>query len=325
MSSIIFEPGKFFPQCHASCILPLDDGRILIVYFAGEHEKADDVGIWLSEYDGAKWLEPRCIAKLCGEPHWNPVLFKTADGVRIVFKVGREIRAWRSMTMLSRDGGHTWSAPHGYENNPAGGPVRSHPIRLSSGAWLAPNSDEDGAWRPRVDVSHDEGETFERLSDIPLNTTDEAAPDYLPGLGAIQPTLWESAPGHVHALLRTTGGYVYRSDSDDYGRTWSRARKTDIPNNNSGIDVAKAPDGRLFLALNPVSGNWGARTPLSVYVSEAGGESFHPYAVLADDLTDKSTGKPAEFSYPSLYVKGDTLMASYTYNRRSVAFWCARI
>ena len=89
--------------------------------------------------------------------------------------------------------------------------------------------------------------------------------------------------------------------------------------------MAKAPDGRLFLALNPVSGNWGARTPLSVYVSEAGGESFHPYAVLADDLTDKSTGKPAEFSYPSLYVKGDTLMASYTYNRRSVAFWCARI
>ena len=86
--------------------------------------------------------------------------------------------------------------------------MRSHPIRLSSGAWLAPNSDEDGAWRPRVDVSHDEGETFERLSDIPLNTTDEAAPDYLPGLGAIQPTLWESAPGHVHALLRTTGGYV---------------------------------------------------------------------------------------------------------------------
>lgn len=321
MSILVFEPGRFFPQCHASCILPTSDGRILIAYFAGAHEKADDVGIFLSEYDGARWLEPRCIAKICNEPHWNPVLFNTADGIRLVFKVGREISAWRSMTMLSRDGGRTWSSAHGYGDNPAGGPVRSHPIRLSNGALLAPNSDEAGAWRPRVDISYDEGETFLRLSDIPINSSDAAAPDFIPGQGAIQPTLWESAPGHVHALLRTSGGCIYRADSGDFGRTWSRARKTDMPNNNSGIDVAKAPDGRLFLALNPVGGNWAARTPLSVYVSMDGGESFAPFAVLEDALIDKATGKSAEFSYPSLYVMGDRLLASYTFNRRAVAFW----
>ena len=218
MSKLLFEPDAYFPSCHASCLLPLKGGRLLIAYFAGAHEKADDVGIWLSIYDGARWHEPRRIAKLCDEPHWNPVLFEVADGVRIVFKVGREIRAWRSMTMLSRDGGLTWSALHGYPDNPAGGPVRSHPIRLSSGALLAPNSDEDGPWRPRADISLDEGESFARLADIPVNLSAPAEPGFIPGRGAIQPTLWESAPGHVHALLRTSGGRIYRALLSGAGR-----------------------------------------------------------------------------------------------------------
>lgn len=324
MSRLIFKPDAYFPSCHASCLLPLEGGRLLIAYFAGAHEKADDVGIWLSICDGDRWHEPRRIAKLCDEPHWNPVLFEVAEGVRIVFKVGCEIRAWRSMTMLSRDGGLTWSAPHGYPANPAGGPVRSHPLRLSSGALLAPNSDEDGPWRPRVDISLDEGESFARLADIPVNLSAPDDPGFIPGRGAIQPTLWESAPDQVHALLRTSGGRIYRSDSSDGGRSWSTALPTALPNNNSGIDVARAPDGRLFLALNPVSGDFAARTPLAVYASEDGGASFLPFATLEDAATDPDTGRPAEFSYPSIAVSDGRLRVSYTWNRRSIALWsCA--
>lgn len=321
MSTLIFTAGIHFPSCHASCLLPLADGRLLVAYFAGAHEKADDVGIWLSEYDGAVWLEPRLIAKVSDEPHWNPVLFPVAEGVRIVFKVGREIRAWRSMTMLSRDGGHTWSAPHGYPANPAGGPVRSHPLRLTGGALLAPNSDEDGPWRPRVDISHDEGRTFVRLADIPVNLSAPEEPGFIAGRGAIQPTLWESAPGQVHALLRTSGGYIFRSDSADGGRSWTTARPTALPNNNSGIDVVRAPDGRLFLVCNPVSGDFAARTPLCVYMSADGGESFQPWATLEDALTDPLTGHVAEFSYPSAAIADGRLLVSYTHNRSSIAVW----
>ncbi len=37
--------------------------------------------------------------------------------------------------------------------------------------------------------------------------------------GVIQPTLWESSPGHIHMLLRSTRGAIFRSDSIDYGAT----------------------------------------------------------------------------------------------------------
>ncbi|HIU46356.1 MAG TPA: exo-alpha-sialidase [Candidatus Fimadaptatus faecigallinarum] len=323
MNMLMFEPDRYFPSCHASCLLPRPDGRYLAAYFAGAHEKAGDVGIWLSEYDGTAWQAPRLIAKLSDEPHWNPVLFDVAGGIRIVFKVGWEIAHWRSMTMLSRDEGRTWSTPHGYPDNLAGGPVRSKPIRLADGALLAPNSDEAGHWTPRVDISRDEGETFERLADIPVNLTDAGASDYISGRGAIQPTLWQDADG-LHALLRTSAGYIYASDSRDGGRTWTRARRTDLPNNNSGIDVTRADDGRLFLALNPVSGDFVARTPLCVYMSDDGRE-FRPFAVLEDVPTDPATGAPAEFSYPSLIAYDGQLCASYTFNRRAIAFWSCKL
>ena len=325
MNTLLFEPGTAFAQCHANCHLPLADGRILVVYFAGSHEKADDVGIWLSEYDGKIWQLPRLLCKLTDEPHWNPVIFDTKDGVRLVFKVGREIRDWRSYTMLSRDFGYSWSTPEPYTGNPAGGPVRSKPIRLRNGSLLAPNSDEPGVWRPRLDISYDEGASFERLADIPINNDQPDQPDYIAGRGAIQPTLWQDAEGAVHALLRTSGGYIFRSDSRDDGRSWVRAYNTGLPNNNSGIDVARADDGRLFLAMNPVSGDFAARTPLCVYVSDDNGASFSEFAVVDATPTDPDTGKPAELSYPSLTVRGDTLRVTYTWMRRSIAYWETRI
>src|SRR3546814_13002149 len=59
------------------------------------------------------------------------------------------------------------------------------------------------------------------------------------GEGVIQPALWESAPGKVHMLLRSSAGVICRSDSEDYGKTWSPVYKTDLPNPNSGIDATK--------------------------------------------------------------------------------------
>lgn len=321
MVELMFAPDCRFPQCHASCLLPLKDGRILCAYFAGSHEKADDVGIWLSEYDSRTWLPPRLIVKLAPEPHWNPVLFTVKDGIRIVFKTCREIPSWRSWTMLSPDGGRTWSQPLPYVDNPAGGPVRSKPIRLSTGELLAPNSDEDGAWLPRVDISRNEGKSFERWAQIPVNLVYPDQPDYLAGRGAIQPALWESEPGQIHALLRTSAGRVFRSDSTDGGRTWRRAYPLELPNNNSGIDVVCAPDGRLFLALNPTSGDFVQRTPLCIYESTDNGDSFHPFAVVNNARINEFTGQSAEFSYPSLALDGDTLHLSYTYNRKSIAYW----
>ena len=305
--SELFPAGSAFPSCHASCVLNIGK-RTLCVYFAGSYEKADDVGIWLSVRRDGSWEKPRLLAKVDEIPHWNPVIYEIPGGVRVTFKAGKEISGWTSWRMESHDGGDTWTDPVPYGD--AVGPVRSKPLRLMSGDLLAPNSVEtDTTWRPRVDISTDDGKTYRKLSDIPLPP--------MSGKGAIQPTLWESAPGRVHALLRTTEGFIYRSDSVDGGKSWCEAYNTGLPNNNSGIDVCYYK-GKLYLALNPVSGNWAARTPLAIMVSEDNGESFTTLTVLEDALMNGTHG--AEFSYPSLHIRDDLLRVSYTKNRETIGY-----
>lgn len=320
---LMFEYDAFFPECHASTVLPLDDGRILSVYFAGTHEKHDDVGIWLSEQENGSWRPPRLLAKIDDTPHWNPVIYQDGKKIRVLFKAGKEIAIWRSYITTSLDGGRTWSVPEALNrDNPAGGPVRNKPLLLSDGRLLAPNSDETKepvVWLPRIDVSTDGGATFHRLAQIPINRENPRGAQYMEGAGAIQPTLWESEPGHVHALLRTTAGWIYRSDSADGGRTWCTAYPTNLPNNNSGIDLVKARDA-LYLVMNPVTGNWAARTPIVLMRSTDNGEHFEYFRVLCDMQLDEAHGRMAEFSYPAIVEKDGVLFISFTHNRKSIAF-----
>ena len=324
---LLFGYNTFFPECHASTVLPLDDGRVLVAYFAGTGEKNDDTGIWLSERVNGAWLAPRLLAKINDTPHWNPVIYKDGDAIRVLFKVGKEIPDWLSYLTTSLDGGQTWSLPKAInEDNPAGGPVRNKPIILSDGRMLAPNSDEinDVAnlpekWLPCIDVSTDGGATFQRLAQIPVNLDDANGYGYIAGAGAIQPTLWESQPGHVHALLRTSAGRIYRSDSLDSGNTWCMAYQTNLPNNNSGIDLVNV-NGVLYLVMNPVTGDWAARTPIVVMRSTDNGEHFEYFRILENMLFDESHNRTAEFSYPAIVEKDNTLYISFTHNRRSVAF-----
>ncbi len=317
-AEFLFQDGECFPECHASSLVRLANGDILCVYFAGRHEKADDVGIWLSRRTENGWEKPRILAKVDDVPHWNPVIFALPGGVRVCFKVGREIPDWLSWHMESFDGGKTWTKPLPYGE--AVGPVRSKPILLSNGCMLAPNSVETSdSWRPRADVSCDFGGQFRILSPIPVNCTRENELNFISGLGAIQPTFWESRKGCVHALLRTTCGYIFRSDSGDFGKTFSEAKNTGIPNNNSGIDVVNTPRG-LFLAMNPVSGNWAERTPLVILKSTDNGKTFSHFHTLADLKWDEKGGKNAEFSYPAIIADEEYLHVTFTWLRRQIAY-----
>lgn len=160
-----------FPECHASTVLPLEDGRMLCVYFAGSHEGADDVGIWLSARENGAWRRPRRIAKVNDTAHWNPVIFAADDGIRVVFRVGRTIPGWVSYTMTSADGGETWVGAHAAGRGQSRGRPRAQQADPAGGRrMLAPNSDESAeAWLPRVDESTDGGVRSAGSAPIPLN------------------------------------------------------------------------------------------------------------------------------------------------------------
>ena len=342
---MLFEDQAFFPACHASTVLPLEDGTVLAAYFAGTYESHDDVAIWLSRKLNGKWESPRKIAKVYPDvAHWNPVLMPIPGGARLIFKVGRLIPQWKSWTCTTSDSGLTWTEPVPYpENTDDYGPVRNKPLFLEDGTMLAPDSVETTEeWRPRIDRSLDFGKSFAGTSWIPLNAdvhtgdpvpadstnlTRPDLPDYITGKGAIQPTLWNGGNGNIHALLRTTAGYIYRSDSTDSGMTWCTAYSTGLPNNNSGIDIAKL-DNDLYLVMNPVSGDWADRTPLVIMKSNDNGKTFEHFLTLEDMQMDPNLPAPkknrrytAEFSYPAIVAANGKLHVTYTYLRRQVTYW----
>ncbi|MDZ4858395.1 MAG: exo-alpha-sialidase, partial [Candidatus Hydrogenedentes bacterium] len=163
-------------------------------------------------------------------------------------------------------------------------------------------------WKPFADRSQDSGRTWVRSETWAID------PAIIPGNGAIQPTLWESAPGKVHALLRTTAGRVGRTDSTDGGRTWSAVYLTDLPNNNSGLDVLKLDDGRLVLIYNPVGKDWGARSPLNLALSKDNGATWLDLAELEDEAEK-------EFSYPAVVRTTAGIAVSYTWKRDRIFVW----
>ena len=309
----IFGDDRPFKECHASSLLRLDDGNFLVVWFGGTKEKNPDVGIWLSKGKPGKWSAPRQVAKIRDDAHWNPVLFSDGKGaVYLYFKVGKEIPTWETWVTASEDGGASWSEPVELVKDDKGGrgPVRNKPVILSDGAWLAGASHEDGPWNVFTDRSEDNGKTWQATSYLALDRSQ------FNGKGVIQPTLWESTPGKVHILVRSTNGKIYRSDSEDFGKTWCALYATDMPNNNSGIDLVKLPDGRLVLAYNPVSGNWASRALLNIAISYDNGLTWPKNIVLENDADEK-----AEYSYPAIITYENRVALTYTWKRQRIVFW----
>ncbi|ULL17167.1 neuraminidase (sialidase) [Paenibacillus sp. H1-7] len=308
----IFEDDRPFLSCHASTLELLPNGDIIAAWFGGTREKAGDVAIWTSHRRNGSWTYPVKAADEEDIPLWNPVLFLRDDGVLFLYyKVGASISEWVTMVIRSTDNGMTWSDPVPLVEGDVGGrgPVKNKPIVLQKGTLAAPASLEP-AWDCFVDLSADGGETWVRSETVPLDHSG------LLGKGVIQPTLWESEPGNVHMLMRSTEGAIYRSDSEDGGKTWCAAYRTGLPNNNSGIDLVKTDTGTLALVYNPVrpeeGKTKGPRTPLVVRLSVDNGQTWEH-----ELLIDEGEG---QYSYPAAIANGNDLLITYTWKRERIAF-----
>lgn len=299
--SFVYTQDEYFASCHASTLVKLGDGRILTACFGGSGEGHDDVCIWVKTAGDDK------AVRICFDeelPHWNPVLYRDPRGkITLYFKVGKTIPAWVTMYCESTDDGGSWGEIRELvEGDLSGGrgPVKNKPVLLSDGSLFAPRSFETPErWTVQPDISVDGGKSWSLTGQIEVE-------------GLIQPSAWEKPAGCIHMLMRSKMGRLYRADSDDFGRSWSGAYPTALPNNNSGIDLAMNESGLIALALNPVEGNWAPRTPLKLYLSEDGGDSFH------DALTLES--EPGEYSYPAIIPDGGFFHCVYTWNRKNIIY-----
>ncbi len=298
----VFTGTPAVPSCHASTIVKTTDGSMVCAWFAGTCEKDPDVGIWYTVCKNGSWNEPKRIPCDRLVAHWNPVLFQKKDGtVCLFYKVGETIAEWKTM-LVTFDADLCAQEPRELiagDTSGGRGPVKNKPIYASNGTILAPGSTEVDAWLPFVDICDENGE-WNKVR-IP---SDER-------VKLIQPSLWESKPGHIHALMRSNGGKIYRSDSADFGKTWCQAYPTSMPNNNSGLDCVMSATGTLVLVCNPVDADWGARTPLSVFTSSDNGTTFEEALRLETEA--------GEYSYPAVICCDNKIYVSYTHKRTAIA------
>ncbi|OZM79580.1 exo-alpha-sialidase [Pseudonocardia sp. MH-G8] len=327
-------------QAHASSVLAVG-GDLLAAWFAGAWEGSPDTRIWCARRPAgaSRWSAPQIVAS-ADEAHWNPVLAAGPDGALwLFFKRGPLISEWVTWVCRSADGGRTWSPSSELVPGDVGGrgPVKNPPLLLPDGTWLAPGSQEswgaEPVWESFVDVSTDAGATWRRAP-IPLDR------DALRGPGVIQPALWRDG-STVYALLRSSEGRAYRACSPDGGRTWSTAQPVGLPSNNSGLTVVALPDGSVGCVHNPVGDDWGARCPLVLSRSCDEGVSWREVLTIEDGRTpvdedaarlpgppDAAGIHPAdggvrtsgagEYSYPAATSLGDTLVVTYTWQRRGI-------
>jgi predicted neuraminidase len=311
-------------QVHGSSLVATAEGLLVCCWFGGSREGKPDTAIWgARETVPGTWAEPVMIADVGPTPHWNPVLSRdpalpTDAPLRLVFKIGPHPIKWHSRQGWLDPVSMSLTTPRAVPGRAPGtpadpaldrasgeippdlGPVRSKPIRTSSGTWLAPASVESKQeWYARIDRSTDGGATWS--AGHPIRLADRR------GLGIIQPVLFLTQTGNPAFLARSTEGVAFMAQSTDDGQSWSMPVASALPNNNAGFDIERLQQGPLLLAYNPVSGDWAARTPLSLALSINDGVQWQPVVHL-------ETAR-AEFSYPALCRAGAEMAISYTAGR----------
>lgn len=275
----IFGPEiKTGPYKHPACVEALDNGDLLIVYYGGEGEYANDTAVFMSRRKAGSntWSSPKAIAKDPFRSLGNGVIWQAPDKTLWLFYVVRFGDTWSSSRIaakISHDRGETWSDASMMALD-EGWMVRGKPIVLSSGEYLLP-------------IYHETGNDRER---VPPDTTslfliyDPAKKTWTPSarvrsrLGNLQPSPAEVSPGHVVAYCRRGGGYdgqsdgwMVRTESNDGGRTWSDGADSQFPNPNSAVELIKLQSGKLLLIYND---SFSDRTPLTVAVSSDGGKTW---------------------------------------------------
>jgi predicted neuraminidase len=301
VSEFIFKTAPF-PSCHASTIVQTPTG-LVAAWFGGTHERAPDVGIWISRNDGTGWSPVREVANGIQPtgprlPCWNPALFLPKNGPLMLFyKIGPSPETWWGMMMTSTDDGVTWSTPRKLPDGIIG-PAKDKPIQLSDGSILCPSSTEDHGAQIHFETTTDLGATWTKTDS--LNDGHD--------IRLIQPTLLDHGNGLIQYLCRNRKGNIYQGWSTDNGKTWKDLGPTDLSNPNSGIDSVQLKDGRSLLVYNDSPDE---RTPLNVAISPDG-KTWKSVIVLEDD--------EAQFSYPAVIQTSDGLVhIVYTWKRKSIA------
>lgn len=334
-------------QNHAAFLSPASDG-LHCLWFGGSLEGKSDISIHRATLAEDTWQGGEAVTDDPERSEQNPVEFDAPDGRRLLIHTAQPGGNQDACVVRMRELG---KEPRDLAL-PNGSFVRGPVHVRSDGAWLLPLfrcvSRPGQKWTGSHDtaalaISADQGVTWREI-DVPGS------------IGCVHMTLVPLGGTRWAAFFRRRqADYVYRTDSEDDGESWSEPQATDVPNNNSSISVIRLRDGRLAMACNPTNAaehpearreslydelgeaddrpnatggcnpTWGVpRAPMTLCFSSDEGRTF-PRRITVEDgpgnclANNSEDGSNQEMSYPSLIEDGDgTLHLAYTYHRRAI-------
>jgi predicted neuraminidase len=345
-------------QNHAAFIERLDDGTLACLWFGGTLEGKSDISIYATTLSpGAQsWSASVQLSDDPARSEQNPVLWRNGRGEWQLFHTAQPAGNQDECLLRARPivfDGVLHGGPPREIDLPLGSFIRGRFVQRKDGAWMMPifrcisrpgqrwNGSHDTA---AVGISRDEGQSW-TMSEVPGS------------IGSVHMTIVPLDGDQMVAFYRRRqSDFVHRSESVDGGLSWSAPQPTDVPNNNSSINVIRLRDGRLAMVCNPTSAAtsadrrvslydeieegddrpdasggcspiWGVpRAPLTLCVSSDGGKTW-PLRRMVDDspgtcLSNNSIdGRNKELSYPYLLEgEGGELHVAYTYFRRAIKY-----
>ena len=318
---------------HAPALIETKDGGMLCAWFAGSFEGSGDISIAVSKLDPKTqvWSEAKIVSKGEDRSEQNPAFFRAPDGeIWLIYtsqlsrQEGKDNMQFTSIIMVqkSEDEGETWKEPEVLFDNE--GTFSRQAIQvLSNGRWIFSTwlceDSPDGLTNDPTEfqVSDDQGKTWKAVRMPDSN-------------GRVHANLIEVEEGHLVAFMRSRfADHVYKSESHDFGDTWSVPEATMLPNNNASVSAIKLQSGEIALAYNVNAANraefgkvaWpGLRNPVAVSVTEDHGKTwpigrvFEP-AEGCIGIENKTNNSQHE--YPTLYQDSNGMLhLVYAYKNR---------
>jgi predicted neuraminidase len=330
---------------HASCLVELPGGDLLVTWYRGTGERqADDVEIYAARrHAGAPTWGPRFLwTDTPGYPDCNPATFVDPEGGLWLWWPVILDHRWEGALLkfaFTRDApdagkpihfdreGVTHVTPVGFDAaaqtalQSLGGQI----LRLDESLFqeIEKRSKDELyqrlGWMPRVHaVALPSGrwllplysDTFScsivLRSDDRGQTWQTGAP--MIGFGNIQPSLVRRNDGTIVAFMRDNGPFrrIRTAESKDEGATWGPVSSTDLPNPGAGIEAIRLASGAWLMVFNDTTAG---RHSLALSLSDDEGRTWPVTRHLAYDPNRKE-----RFHYPSLIQAADgSIHVSYTH------------
>jgi predicted neuraminidase len=317
-----------FRSSHAASLLELRNGDLLCFWFSGSEEGESNVAIVMSRLPkGLKvWGKTVEIDHQQGKSFQNPVAFQTANGriwlIHTSQSAGQGQRDAHVLYLTSDDFGRSWTKPIPLFTK-AGSFIR-HPPLLLNEKWILPlyytpsSSIINGA-KTHYSVTMITSDAGRSWKECPIPKSH----------GLVQPDIVQLANGKFVAFFRSRyADFIYRSNSTD-GCAWSVPVPTQLPNNNSSVQVTVLRDQSLVLVFNNANveakrrkPRTGPRKPLSIALSQDHGNTWKWVRDIETGCTTEqhpSADDEEEYSYPSvLQDEAGNINVAYTFKRKTI-------